>query len=252
MKKIISLILMIAMLISVSAVAEEFKIICPKHESEFICPNCGWTGGKMKESCSSCGGDGIRNCNNCNGRGKSNCICGGTGYYSMGGYEITCSGCNGRGKWTCTSCGGTGKAACLRCYGGTTGKLVKDCPMCSKQIVCSVCRDMHSLSLTAQFDEAPAEFKYRSVMREPKDALKQYYSVSGTIQEIETLANNVCRLRLVQTDNEVSYPYDIVYFAKEDAVKLLKGDTVTAYAMFISYDNNDQPSFFSTEILLNE
>lgn len=266
MKKLVAMILTAILLLSTAAFAEntQIKITCPNHRAELTCPSCGWKGGNTeKVACSDCYGTGRVTCKRCGGSGYETCsFCGGTGTIKTSKYTLTCTNCNGNKRFLCgkdkaslrgilyDGCYGSGKMECTTCYGSgkVTAKREK-CPDCGKSVVCSICRNLEELSYFKSELEA---FEYRKVMRSPQDKIGQYYIVEGSVLSIENIKDNAYSIKLYQKDNTTSYQYEMIYFAQEGSENVLKGDTIKAYCLFSSYDNNNIPTFITAEIELVE
>ena len=89
-------------------------------------------------------------------------------------------------------------------------------------------------------------------MRSPQDKTGQYYIVVGSVLSIENIKDNAYSIKLNQKDNTASYQYEMTYFAQNGAENVLKGDTIKAYCLFSSYDNNNTPKFITAEIEIVE
>lgn len=220
----------------------KIRISCPQHVScsDCICLNCG-----KKQSFYV-----ATKCTECNGKGYERCFyCGGTGKAEVK-YQ-------GRviARHDCSFCSGTGYDDCFWCEGGMIDTLRKECSSCGGRVVCPTCKGYAYESITCPIcndNDYSTQFSYRAIMRSPDSKIGNNYTLNGKISNISNIGDQVYELTLFVEDEGISYNYPVTWFAAKGSDKLLKGDSVTVYGVFSSYDKQNTPSFVSAYIKLSD
>lgn len=219
------------------------------HRETLLCTQCGQIN-SSQVTCSQCDGSGAITCSRCNGEQiiwELCTYCYGTGRQSNG-KKCLCELYEGKTGYTydlCPDCGGLGFDFCAKTVERTR---CQSCGAPARKLICSLCFDLYNVGECPYCaKDSYAKFDYRTVMRQPEENLNNPYCISGTISEIEGLAQvssgTVYSITLKQKQMFNSTTYRVTYFAPKSADKLLAGDRVSMWGNFVHCTSNNEPQF---------
>ena len=222
MKRIISLVLLVAMMAFVSSTALATE---------------------TQKECDVCHSTGVYTCNT-NKKCPSGTLCPSCLEFSFG-YQPKCSKCEGSGKQNLMG----QKVTCSNCLGkGETILEYRDgvCGTCYVSLVCSDCFGLHTFTCPYCQQESYEEFAYNKVMRDDPDSkVGNLYMVKGYVVETEEIIGDTIRLTIeIPVNDKTTITCSAIYCPIQE-FKLLIGDEVILYAHLVDVDEKDSlPTFF--------
>jgi len=165
-------------------------------------------------------------CPNCRGTGR-----------------IKCDRCSGSGTVGCPSCHRDGYKICPSCLGkGTIPSYSCDLNENHRNVVCIYCKSSnHQYACPFCTGDPCIEFIYQTIMRNPEEYIGKNVCVAGIVQDIHDKGKGTYSIGLLNQEENISRNYDILYVKPEDGLRVLKGDNISAYGTFVSYDSDGIP-----------
>ena len=255
MKKIISMIFVILVVICTFANAQEN--VC-EHDIwtlnclgiKTYCPECQdsaeLTGTK---TCTTCSGKKQIKCNYCNGKGRKSCsYCNGTGRF----LGSKCNYCGGKLSLGCIDCLSSGYRYCPSCKGAGADLILSDeCLKCGSTPQCCEYYAFHNCECPICSQDAYEKFDYKKAVRNANKFIGNLYQVSGVVESVSKLDDlDTYELRIKNTSLLSKQYYNILYKKSDPAPVVLVGDKITLYGVFTDVNNDMEPCLVSAYSVL--